>query len=103
MKNGPASVCNKLVKNERLHLFCDLRAVLYQEIEKKICTSITILFFCVFSISKFFNSFAPLYMYQARRKVLKVEGAIALEPAKLGGAKRRAMYLNLEIPPQKKE
>ena len=41
-------------------------------------------------------------MVQARRKVLKVGGAIALEPAKGLGAKRRAMYLNLEIPLQKR-
>ena len=34
---------------------------------------------------------------QARRKVLKVGGAIALEPAKSWGAKQRAMYLSLEI------
>ena len=34
---------------------------------------------------------------QACPKVLKVGGAIALEPAKSWGAKHRAMYLNLEI------
>ena len=34
---------------------------------------------------------------QACPKVLKVGGAIALEPTKSRGAKRRSMYLNLEI------
>ena len=36
------------------------------------------------------------FIVQACQKVIKVGGAIALEPEKVLGAKRRAMYLNLE-------
>ena len=42
-------------------------------------------------------SLSFLYLKQAYQKVLKVGGGISLEPAKRGGPKRRAMYLNLEI------
>ena len=46
---------------------------------------------------KWFYTKKTIPHWQACRKVLKFGGAIALEPAKCWGAKRRAMYLNLEI------
>ena len=50
---------------------------------------------CMISELKDFKSMPSCNQSLACRKVLKVGGAVALEPAKSWGARQRAMYLNL--------